>query len=137
MAKQKPGPHAFLERWHAAVKARDVALLKDIIAPDCAFHSPAIWKPGSGRAYTLHVLRGVISFIENFDYRREWVDGNDILLEFTGEIGGRSLVGIDRITLDGEGRMARLEVMIRPLNALLALVEKMGPHIMQFEGEAA
>jgi hypothetical protein len=52
------------------------------------------------------------------------VDGRELALEFTGEVDGMGLQGIDLVTLGDDGRIARLDVMIRPLNTLTVLRDK-------------
>ena len=121
----------FLTKWHDAVKNRDAEALKEIIAPDCELNSPVVWKPSSDRDYLLHVLQGIIETVEGFSYRQEWIDGDDIILEFTGTVNGKSLVGIDKITLDENGHMRRIEVLIRPLNTLVELAARMREHVLK------
>jgi len=127
---------AFLTAWHAAVDARDASALSAIIADDCELHSPVVWKPKHGRDIVVHILGCVIATVDGFAYRREWIDRDEILLEFTGEVAGKSLVGFDKITLDADGRMARIEVLIRPLNTLIEFAQIMGPLVTAFETEA-
>ena len=128
---------AFLKAWHEAVAAKDASAMSAIIAEGCELHSPVVWKPSADKAYIIHILAGVIASIDDFAYRREWIDGDDILLEFTGTVGGKGLVGFDKITLDSEGRMARLEVLIRPLNTLTEFAVRMREHALNFKPEAA
>jgi hypothetical protein len=60
---------------------------------------------------------------EDFTYTKEWVDGHEIILEFEARIGGTRLKGIDRFTVNGNGQMTHIEVLIRPLNGLITLAE--------------
>lgn len=128
-----PNAADFLKAWHAGVAAQDPSSFSDWIAPDCELHSPVVWKPKQGREIVLHILKSVLEIVDGFGYRQEWIDGNEILLEFTGTVAGKSLVGFDKITLDGEGRMTRIEVLIRPLNTLMIFAEAMGPKVAAFE----
>ncbi|WP_417492172.1 nuclear transport factor 2 family protein [Maricaulis sp.] len=127
----------FLENWHTAVRNRDRDLLASIIAEGCELHSPVVWKPSADKHYLLHILMGVISIVEDFDYRKQWVDGNMLILEFTGTVDGKGLLGIDRITVDDEGRMCRIEVLIRPLNTLIEFATRMREHALRYQPEAA
>jgi hypothetical protein len=127
----------FLENWHAAVRDHDREKLASIVAEDCELHSPVIWKPSNDRHYILHILMGVIQIVEDFDYRKEWVDGNEVILEFTGSVDGMGLVGFDRITVDDDGKMARIEVLIRPLNTLIEFANRMRTHALRYKPEAA
>ncbi|WP_421863209.1 hypothetical protein [Parvibaculum sp.] len=60
---------------------------------------------------------------EDFTYTKEWVDGREIILEFEARIGDTRLKGIDRFTVNDTGQMTHIEVLIRPLNGLIALAE--------------
>lgn len=113
----------FLERWHAYVAAPSEDGLDAVLADDAAISSPAFWSPKQDRAYVATILRAVTRTFENFRYDREWVDGREVLLEFSANIGSKELRGIDRITVSDDGRIKHIEVMIRPANALMALAE--------------
>jgi len=127
----------FLAEWHGAVETRDRNRLAAIIAEGCELHSPVVWKPSSDKHYLLHILMGVIQTVEGFAYRAEWVDGNEIILEFTGTVDGMGLVGIDKISLDENGHMCRIEVLIRPLNTLIEFATRMREHALRYKPEAA
>jgi len=128
-------PVEFLKAWHTAVLSKDAALLSSIIAEDCELHSPVVWKPTSDKAYLIHILQGVINTIDDFAYREEWVNENGIILEFTGNVAGKGLVGIDKITLGEDGRMTRIEVLIRPMNTYIEFATRMREHALAFNKE--
>jgi hypothetical protein len=127
----------FLKTWHQAVRDRDADLLASIIAEGCELHSPVVWKPSNDKHYLIHILMGVIATVDGFAYREEWVNDNEIILEFTGTVGGKGLVGIDKITLNDAGHMARIEVLIRPLNTLIEFATRMREHALRYKPEAA
>ena len=66
---------------------------------------------------------------EDFRYEGEWIEGSEIILEFSARIGETKLRGIDRISLDAAGRLRHIEVMVRPINGLMALAEKVRNHL--------
>ncbi|WP_262690407.1 nuclear transport factor 2 family protein [Kordiimonas aestuarii] len=111
----------FLKTWHKAVQTSDMALLNSIVAEDAALLSPAFWKPREGRDKVVTVLKAVSETFENLTYTKEWVDGDELILEFSTSVGGKQLKGIDRITLNADGKLKEIEVMIRPMNGLMAL----------------
>jgi hypothetical protein len=115
----------FLTRWYAYVENHDPALLQTIVADDATISSPAFFKPKTSKDYVIAILTAVTAGFEDFTYTKEWIDGNEIILEFEARIGATKLKGIDRFTVDGQGRMSHIEVLIRPLNALIALAEYM------------
>ncbi len=128
---------AFLERWHAAIEARDAAQLRALMAPGCELRSPVVWTPKTDPDEIVFLLGCVIEVIEGFSYRRESADGRELSLEFTGTVDGKGLVGIDRISLDAHGRMTRLEVLIRPLNTLIPFAQAMGTRWEAWAAERA
>ncbi len=127
----------FLAEWHGAVENRDRDRLDAIIAEGCELNSPVVWKPTQDKHYLLHILMGVIENIEGFHYRDEWVKENEIILEFAGTVDGKGLTAIDRITLNDEGKMVRIEVMMRPLNTLIEFATRMREHALRYKPEAA
>lgn len=116
----------FLKNWYEVIETHNMEMLKPMFAEDIMFHSPAFWTPKQGRDVAILVLKTVDSIFENFTYTKEWVSGDEIILEFSAEVGGKSLKGIDRITLNSEGKAIEFEVMVRPLNGLMALAQAMG-----------
>ena len=94
--------------------------------------APPYWPRFEGRAQVHHLLGLILETIEGFTYRREWERGNELALEFTGRVDDNGLQGIDLITLDAEGRLANLDVMIRPLNSLIALRDRVAPQMAEY-----
>jgi len=51
------------------------------------------------------------------------------VLEFSAEVNGKQLKGIDLVRFDEQGRIVDFEVMVRPFNGLQALGEEMGQRL--------
>ena len=126
-------PSDFLKSWHEAVLERDATKLSAIIAEDCVLKSPVVWKPTRNKDYLIHILQGVIDTVDGFEYRYETIDGNLLYLEFVGTVDGKGLLGIDRITLNDEGKMSEIEVLIRPLNTLIEFATRMREHALAYQ----
>lgn len=124
---------AFLDRWYAFVEKHDPTLLDALVAEDAVISSPAFYSPKQSKPYVMAILNAVMQGFEDFTYTKEWVDGREIILEFETRIGDKKLKGIDRITVNDKGEMAHIEVLIRPLNGLIALAE----HVKNTLGKAA
>ncbi len=75
------------------------------------------------------ILRAVSAAFDSFVYDKEWVDGKDIILEFTAKIDDITMRGIDRITLDNNGCITHIEIMIRPFNALMVMGEQVADYV--------
>lgn len=87
--------------------------------------SPAFYAPKSSKPYAVAVTSNALAVFENFRYVSEWIGEDGVILAFEADVGPHKLRGIDRFTLDDEGRITCLEVMIRPLNALAEVAERM------------
>ena len=120
-----------IEIWHKIVSGKDASLLASIIHEDAVFRSPFAYKPYEGRGALVFVLSNVIEIFEDFTYHRELIsaDRQSAFLEFTANIGGKNLKGIDMVRFDGAGLITEFEVMIRPMSGLMALAEQMAPRM--------
>lgn len=126
-----PAANASLERWHQLVAQRDMTLLSELLHDDVVFRSPMAHRPYSGAPAVSLILSTVITIFENFVYHRQFAtpDGLQVILEFSAEVDGKALKGIDMIGFDQLGKIIDFEVMIRPFNALAALGKEMGARI--------
>lgn len=128
-------PEAFLDEWHRIVRERDVEALAPLLAPDVEVGAPPYWEPFRGALLAQHLLGLILETIEGFTYHREWQDGAELALEFRGRVGTFELQGIDLISLDASGRIRRLDVLMRPVNSVNALIEKIAPRMMKYLAE--
>ncbi len=127
----------FLAEWHRIVRERDLAALADILAEDVSMGSPPYWSRIEGQELVHHLLSLVLQSISGFTYRREWLKGSELALEFTGQVGELELQGVDLISLDASHRVVRLDALIRPHDSLLALREIIAPQMARFLKERA
>jgi SnoaL-like protein len=118
-----------LELWHKVVFEKDYDLLQELLHEDVEFHSPTLWQPKLGRDVTAYILQMITGIFEDFQYHREWIDGNNFALEFSATVDGKNLKGIDLIRWNDEGQIVHFEVMLRPINTLQLVFEKMTQHL--------
>jgi len=136
----KPAVAQSLAAWHRAIAARDASALP-AMRPDAVFRSPMAHKPYHSAEAVKLVLSTVVNVFENFAYHRELAtaDGLNVVLEFSASVNGKELRGIDLIRFDEEGRIAEIEVMVRPFSGLQALGEEMarrvGATLPAFKGQ--
>lgn len=128
-----------LGRWHDLVAHRDApdvdARLRDLLAPEAVFRSPAVHKPQEGRELTAAYLGAALVVLgPGLRYEREWWDERSAVLEFVTVVGGRDLHGIDMLTWGDDGRIVDFTVMVRPLRGLETLVELMGAELGRAAG---
>lgn len=129
-----PAVERSLETWHRMIATRDLTDLRSIVHPDAEFRSPMAFKPYRSREAVVLILSTVITIFESFEYHRTFAspDGLNLVLEFSADVGGKSLKGIDMVRFDEDGLIVDFEVMIRPLNGLQALGAEMGARLAAF-----
>ncbi len=117
----------FLEQWYQGYRSDDHEFLDLILDESVVFTSPIVFNPIEGKAMTKMYLMGAgITFnMDKFSYVREVVDGLDVILEFETFIDNIAVNGVDMIRWNEEGRIIDFKVMVRPLQAIHKLQEKM------------
>ena len=100
-----------MKEFRAAVEAEDWDGLGDLLADDVVFCSPVAFTPYVGKPI-VHAL-----IFETF-------------------VDGVSLNGCDVITVNDEGKISALTVMVRPLSAGNALSRAMATQFPQIQAEA-
>ena len=128
-----------LAAWHHVVQSRDMAALGRLLADDVVFHSPVVHTPQRGKAITLKYLAGAMQVLNTpqFRYEREIVGASDAMLEFSTEIDGTVLNGIDLIRWNADGQIIDFKVMVRPLKAVNLLHQQMGAMLDRLRQGAA
>ena len=127
-----------LEQWPQMINTRDLTSLNDLLAEDVVFRSPVAYKPYEGKHVVFFILTNVIQVFQDFTYYREFntEDGENVVLEFSANVSGNSLKGIDMIKFNEQGKIIDFEVMIRPMSGLAALAEQMGARFAQYQANA-
>ncbi|MFI9458106.1 nuclear transport factor 2 family protein [Acinetobacter sp. NPDC052428] len=124
-------------RWHEMLETRDMSILNELLAEEVVFRSPVAFQPYPGKQVVFFILTNVIQVFENFTYHREFIseDGNNVVLEFSANVGDKKLKGVDMIQFNEEGQMIDFEVMIRPKSGLEALAVQMGQRMQSFQAK--
>ena len=123
-----------LARWHAVFEERDPSALRAMIAEDATFRSPAVFKPAEGRDAVVGYLTAAMRVLgsDAFTYHRVWRSETGAVLEFTTELDGREVHGVDMIEWnDDAGLIQRFDVMVRPQSALTTVIEHMSAELMR------
>ena len=123
--------------FRLAVEARDPDAMTALMAPDITFFSPVAFKPFAGRESVSELFWNLFEVFEDFEYTDELEgDGTHALL-FRARVNGRAVEGLDHLVLNDDGLVGTFTVMIRPLSALVAMGEAMGPRVGHLpKGEA-
>ena len=122
-----------IRQWHAVAAARDPAGLDALLADDVVFHSPVVHTPQRGKDLTTLYLGAALQVLgsNDFHYVREVCGERDAVLEFTANVDGIVVNGVDMIRWNDEGRIVDFKVMIRPLKAVNLLHRLMGMMLEQ------
>lgn len=114
--------------WHRAVQTKNTRLLDELLAEDTVFVSPVVHTPQLGKKITKAYLSAafVVFMNETFRYVREIHGERDAMLEFTLEIDGIAINGVDLMHWNDAGQITEFKVMIRPLKAVNLIHQKMG-----------
>ena len=124
---ERPEP---LRRWHDVFEAKDPALLDALLADDCVFRSPAVHTPQEGKALTTAYLASAMVVLgPTLTYRHEWYDESSAVLEFTAEVAGLAVHGVDMLRWGGDDRLVEFTVMLRPFKGLTAVMEQMAAQL--------
>ncbi|MDE1468133.1 nuclear transport factor 2 family protein [Aurantiacibacter sp. D1-12] len=113
---------------HAVVEGKaEPMALAEWIADDAVFHSPVMHTPQEGKFLVMQYLGAALQMFapHGFTYRRDVIDGSNCVLEFTVEMDGVHVNGVDIITLNDDGKISEFKVMIRPLKAIEKVRETM------------
>lgn len=117
-----------LKRWHSVIEnGNRPDELAALIREDAVFHSPVVHTPQQGRGLVVAYLAAAGQTLGNdsFKYIRELVDGENAMLEFTTEMDGVHVNGVDIIRFDENGMISDFKVMVRPLKAVNKVWEQM------------
>ena len=111
---------AAIDTWHRVLENKDIGLLDTLLADDCVFHSPVVHTPQQGKAITKFYLAAAANVLANgtFKYVRQVIGENDAMLEFTAEVGGIHVNGVDLIRWNDADEIIDFKVMVRPLKAV-------------------
>jgi len=122
-----------IQKWHTAIKTKNINLLDEILADDAKLYSPVIHTVQEGKQITKMYLSGALMTIANdsFKYVREVYDNGFALLEFETELNGIFVNGVDMISWNSDEKITEFKVMIRPLKAVNAVHQVMGEALIK------
>jgi SnoaL-like domain len=122
--------HPTITKLQEVVAKGDDSKIAGLLAEDVQFLPPTYYKTWTGREPVAAVLGHVGQVFSDFKYRRVMGEGNDWALEFECKIGDLDAVGVDLLTLDEDGLVAKFEVVMRPHKSIGALRDAMNARVM-------
>jgi hypothetical protein len=120
------------QQFRTAVENADIEAALAALSPGVVFHSPAVFKPYSGKETVSALLRIVFETFEDFRYTDQLSGDADApvhALIFRARVGDRELEGMDLVRIGADGLIDDFTVMIRPLSGLVALAQTLGPKV--------
>ncbi len=88
--------------------------------------------PQEGKALTTQYLAAALVVLgPTLRYRREWYADDSAVLQFSAELDGLDVDGIDMITWGADGRITEFAVMVRPVKALHKVMEQMAAELFK------
>ena len=128
-----PAAQKSLAKWRAMIAENDFRDLPSIVAADAVFRSPVGLKPYPGRELVCLLLRTAAGVFEDFEYHREFLDGENAALEFSAHIGDVKLKAVHLFRFDSGGKFVEIEKLVRPVEGVKALGNAMasliGPQV--------
>ena len=107
-----------------ALRAGDGAGIAQSLSDDVVFHSPVADYRGRDEVLTVLVTIGTV--IDDVRVRRQILQGDETVTFIEGVIDGRAIDGIVDQVHGPDGRLSEITLMLRPLDALLEGVRRMG-----------
>ena len=121
-----------IARWHRYLAGELPGGLDELLADDVVFYSPIVFTPQRGREITTRYLEAAAATLPGepdgqggFRYTKQVAAGDVAVLEFETTVDGKYVNGIDLIRCDQTGRIVEFRVMLRPLQAIQAVGERM------------
>ena len=120
-----------VETWHRYLAGELPEALGGLLADDVVFYSPIVYTPQRGKDLTTMYLHAAAQTLPGdaaggaFHYTKQVLAGDVAVLEFETTVEGKYVNGIDIIRCDDTGRIVEFRVMIRPLQAINAVHERM------------
>lgn len=116
-----------IQQWHQFVQSGDMNILDEILDEQVVFHSPVLHTPQKGKILTKMYLGAAYYVFKDgdFNYKKEVIQDHQAVLEFETTIDGTVINGVDIIVCNEDGNITEFKVMIRPLQGLQKLQQKM------------
>ena len=126
-----PNRYGWTRRLHRHLAGELADGLGGLLADDVVFYSPIVYTPQRGKAATTLYLQAAAQTLpgENgeggFHYTKQVLAGDTAVLEFETTVDGKYVNGVDIVRCDDSGRIVEFRVLIRPLQAIQVVAERM------------
>ncbi|MGI8513077.1 MAG: nuclear transport factor 2 family protein [Solirubrobacteraceae bacterium] len=117
------------DAFRAAIEAADHEGIVATLAPGAVLRSPVSFKPFEGREAVAALMEVLLKTFKDFHYTDAQEADGVSLLVFNARVGERDVEGVDLIRWNADGQAAEITVFVRPLSAVIALAEAVGPQL--------
>ena len=141
-----------IDRWKEHMAGHAPNALDELLDDNVVFYSPVVFTPQVGKDITkLYLSAASATFPgdndaagdavatsghKSFHYTKEVISGDTAMLEFETKMGGKYVNGIDIIVANDAGKIIEFRVMIRPLQAVNTVHQRMGEALKLMEGHS-
>ncbi|UUO23582.1 nuclear transport factor 2 family protein [Colwellia sp. M166] len=127
-----------LNNWHTMIQNKQVEQVSTLLADNVTLFSPVIHTPIQGKQMvSMYLTAAFHTFLNgSFNYDREFTADNAAVLEFSLNIDGIDINGIDMITWNEDGKITEFKVMIRPYKALNMINDQMTAMLATLQQQA-
>lgn len=115
--------------WVKAASERDVETIMSLLSEDVVVLPPFQDEAATGKEQVLLTFDAFSQVTTDFQYGRDWSGDGTASLEFRAKIDGKPLHGVDIIELDENGKIAKFEILARPLSSVQALRRAVHAHL--------
>ena len=132
MTSEKP---YVLKRWYDYMEGHNFDVLDELLADEVVFHSPVVHTPQRGKKITKMYLMAAEKVLggADFKYTKEIIGNQQIMLEFTNVIEGVTINGVDIVTYNEDNQITEFKVMVRPLQGIQKIHQKMMEMLENFK----
>ena len=124
-----------VQRWRRAGETGDATAAAACLAPDVVLISPLTDQfRFSGREQVRAVLDAVFAVVDDFVFDGAVGEGQTRTLLCRGRVGGQVLEEVQLLRLDDAGLISEITLFCRPLPALTALMQALGPELARRQG---
>jgi SnoaL-like domain len=128
-----PAARKTLAKWLAMVAKGDFLDLPSIIAADAVYHSPVEWHAYPGRDLVCLLVRTAASVLDDFEFHRQFANGDSAALEFSAHVGEEPLKAVHFLRFNEAGEITDIDLIARPAKGVMApgngVGSKAGPQI--------
>ena len=120
--------------YRAAWRTRDLDAWADALASDVELHSPIITPTFKGRDAAVELFSVLFKEFGRLEITDEFAEGDSQAFFWRGDLGRRTIEGVDLIRLDADGKIVEVRVSIRPLLNIAIFASAIGPPLAAKQG---